>query len=263
MTAPFSDIYARCYDLLYQSKDYAAEARYVADALFQYRPDAQTLLELGCGTGRYLEQFQGMGLRVHGVDLSLDMLERARARCGATADFTGGDVADLRLSKQFDAVVALFHVANYMASDEKLDRFFQVAAEHVAPGGVFLFDFWYGPAVLSDPPVVRVKRVADETIDVLRISEPVLHPNDNVVEVRFDNRIRISGTGQSLEQQETHRMRYLFLPEIDRQLRASDFDRVGSYRWMTREELGIQSWYGFVAARRMPAGRGAACNQNS
>ncbi len=254
MTEAFRDVYARCYDLLYQGKDYAAEARYVVDALRQYRPGAEGVLELGCGTGRYMEQFQRMGLRVHGVDLSPDMLELARARCGVAAEFTCGDVAELRLSKKFDAVVALFHVVNYMASDAKLDGFFRVAAEHVAPGGLLLFDFWYGPGVLSDPPVVRVKRVSDEAMEVLRISEPVLHPNENVVEVRFDSRIRERQTGQCLEQQETHRMRYVFLPEVDRQLRANGFERAAARQWMTREDLGLRTWYGFVVARKL-AGR--------
>ena len=37
----------------------------------------------------------------------------------------------------------------------------------VAPGGIFIFDFWYGPAVLADPPAVRIKRLENERMKVL------------------------------------------------------------------------------------------------
>ena len=50
------------------------------------------------------------------------------------------------------------------------------AAKHLKPNGVFIFDFWYGPGVLTDPPVVRLKRLENEEIEVLRIAEPVMHP---------------------------------------------------------------------------------------
>jgi len=39
------------YDELYEGKDYAGEADYVDALIRQYRPGAQSLLDLGCGTG--------------------------------------------------------------------------------------------------------------------------------------------------------------------------------------------------------------------
>ena len=36
---------------------------------------------------------------------------------------------------------------------------FKTAAKHLKQNGVFIFDFWYGPGVLTDPPALRQKRL--------------------------------------------------------------------------------------------------------
>lgn len=56
--------------------------------------------------------------------------------------------------KKYDAVMSLFHVVSYLNSDRDLALAFETAAEHLHPGGLFLFDFWYGPAVLSQKPEI-------------------------------------------------------------------------------------------------------------
>jgi SAM-dependent methyltransferase len=43
-------------------------------------------LELGCGTGIFLSQVAPCGARIHGLDLSADLLGRARARLSAAAN---------------------------------------------------------------------------------------------------------------------------------------------------------------------------------
>ena len=44
---------------------------------------------------------------------------------------------------------------------------FLTARHHLNPGGIFLFDVWYGPAVLTDRPSVRIKWMAHEEIEIL------------------------------------------------------------------------------------------------
>ena len=51
--------------------------------------------------------------------------------------------------------------------------------------GLFLFDFWYGPGVLTDPPTLRRKIMEDKVTHLERSASPVHRINDNIVEVHY------------------------------------------------------------------------------
>lgn len=249
--------YSRYYDLLYKDKDYAAEADFVHEMIQRHAPGAQGLLELGCGTGQHAELLARRGYSLHGIDLSEEMLHRAEQRrqelqpsLAERLCFELGDVRTVRLARQFDAVVSLFHVMSYQQTNDDLAAAFATAKEHLKPGGIFLFDCWYGPAVLTDPPVVRVKRLDDAVIDVTRIAEPVMSPNENIVDVNYQVFVqeRLSGKVDILR--ETHRMRYLFLPEITFFLKSAGMDLVQVGGWLTETDPGFTSWNVYVVARR-------------
>lgn len=251
------EAYSQYYDLLYRDKNYAAEADYVHRLIERERPGSQSLLDLGCGTGRHDFLLAEHGYRVTGVDMSADMLkvanaERAKrlaAGGAAPPDFAQGDVRTLRLGARFDAVVSLFHVMSYQTSNDDLLAAFTTLREHVAPGGVVLFDAWYGPTVLTDRPVVRVKRLHGDGFDVTRVAEPVLHPNENVVDVNYQISILERSTQRVQELEETHRMRYLFVPEV-RQLLASVGLRLDrACEFLTDGELGFSTWNVLFVAR--------------
>ena len=74
------DAYGKYYDLLYSDKDYEAEAKYVLDLLRKENPKQDSLLELGCGTGRHATLFAQSGLEVTGVERSERMLEEGKKR---------------------------------------------------------------------------------------------------------------------------------------------------------------------------------------
>ena len=74
-------------------------------------------------------------------------------------------------------MIALFHVLSYQTSNADAQAMFETAATHIETGGIFLFDCWYGPAVLTDRPETRVKRAEDDTVEIIRIAESVMFPN--------------------------------------------------------------------------------------
>lgn len=251
------DAYAHYYDLLYSDKDYAAEAEYVASHIRKQAPGAKRILELGCGTGAHAAQLARMDFTVHGVDLSDVMFARAEARKAtlpaAEAEnltFAIGDVRTVRTGETYDAVISLFHVMCYQSTNADLEAAFETAASHLTPGGLFLFDFWYGPAMLTQKPEVRVKRIDDEHIKVTRIAEPVMRVNENIVDVSYTVFIEEKETGKIDQLQETHRVRYLFLSEIEKILRGCGFQLLISQAWMTDCPLGYEHWAGFVVASR-------------
>lgn len=243
--------YSAYYDLLYADKDYASEAEYVARVIERYRPGSVHILDLGCGTGRHDSLLAAMNHRVTGVDVSEDMLRvaRASARDGA-AEFVHGDVRAVRLGKTFDIVVSLFHVMSYQTTNDDLVAAFATAREHLAPGGVFLFDCWYGPAVLTDRPTTRIKRLEDERIAVTRLAEPVMHPNENLVDVNYQVLIRDKRTNAVEELREKHSMRYLFAPEVGALLQRAGLRLLDSREFLTDRNPGFDTWTVMFAASR-------------
>ena len=249
--------YARYYDLLYRDKDYAGEAQYVHQLIQRYAPGARSVLELGCGTGAHAVLLAGEGYRIHGVDLSTDMLERAEARLAemppelaSRLEFSQGNIRKIRIGRSFDAVLSLFHVMSYQTTNEDLHAVFATVKAHLKPGGVFIFDCWYGPAVLSDRPAVRVKRVEDEEIAVTRVAEPVMYPNENCVDVNYQLFVKHKTGGTVEELHECHRMRYLFAPEIASLLAQEDLVLLHCEEWMTGRPLGFDTWSTCFIARK-------------
>jgi SAM-dependent methyltransferase len=251
--------YARYYDLLYRDKDYAGESAFVGERLRKAGCAGSTMMELGCGTGKHAVEFARLGWVVTGYDLSEQMVEQARERAGLLApetarklNFAVGDVRRIRDGQTYDAVISLFHVMSYQTTNADLQAAFATAAVHLKPGGLFFFDFWYGPAVLSDPPVVRVKRLEDERIQVTRLAEPECDVNNNKVTVNYHCFVKDKETGQHDEIRESHPMRYLFLPELDSLSRQHGLEICGSGKWLSDGPLSMNTWYGWVLAKKSP-----------
>lgn len=255
------DHYAAYYDLFYQGKEYGPEARYVAARLEESMPRARSILELGCGTAGHAVELIRAGYSVTGVDLSESMLASARAKRQALTqeeqarmELVHGDARSVRLGRTFDAALALFHVMCYQSSNDDLLAAFRTAADHLPRGGIFLFDFWYGPAVLSQRPETRVHDLENAEIRVTRIARPLLRENDNSVDVRFTVLIEEKATGRLQRLEETHVMRYLFLPEIDWLLAANGLRRLGAKAWLSSAEPSADSWSAWVVAQKLETG---------
>lgn len=248
--------YARYYDLLYRDKDYIGEAQFIHQLLQTHASDAVSILELGCGTGIHAVLLAKEGYQVHGVDISTQMLERSQSRLtqlpldiASRLKFSQGDIREFCANQQFDAIVSLFHVLSYQTTNEALQATFATVKSHLKPRGVFIFDAWYGPAVLSDRPTIRIKRLEDEEVTITRIAEPVMHANENLVDVNYQIFIKDKTSGVLEELQETHCMRYLFKPEIELLLKQFQMELVEYREWMSDREPGFDTWGVYFVVR--------------
>ncbi len=247
--------YASYYDLLYKDKDYNGEVRYVSALIREINPLAKSLLTLGCGTGKHELLFSEYGFRVEGIDLSEVMIRLAevnKGKAGKQAQnvkFHRGDIRTIDLHEKFDAVVSLFHVACYQTENEDLIKFIRTAKKHLNKGGIFIFDVWHGPAVLTDRPASRARNAEDEKIKVVRKTEPVMLSEQNVVEVNYNIKITDKISKTTLEINECHRMRYLFRPELKLLLEGEGFELLKSEEWVTKQPPSYETWYVNYIAR--------------
>ena len=241
----FGNIYSQYYDLLYSDKNYSGEVDYIIKLIKENSNEAKTLLDMGSGTGKHAELFCNNGYIVHGIDLSEDMLKIAKNRIKDKEDklsFSHSKIQELDLNKKFDVVVSLFHVMCYQNSNNELIKAFEVAKNHLKKDGIFIFDFWYGPAVLTDLPVKRIKRFENEKIKVTRIAEPVMHPDENVVDVNYDVFIKDIDSKKIIEKGELHKVRYFFDTELDMICKQVGFVIKQKYEWMSDKNPDFNSW---------------------
>jgi len=235
--------YSRYYDLLSQDKDYAGEVEYVHRTIQENNPGARRLLEFGSGTGGHARLLVERGYEVVGIEKSPEMARLANSKID-NEHFRSvvGDIAGIRLNESFDAVVALFHVISYQTSNDQLMSVFRNAQLHLCEGGIFLFDAWYTPAVLKQKPQVRVKRVEDERIKVIRIAEPEDHSHENVVDVKYHLLIRDRKSGEVEEFHEVHPMRHFSIPEISLLASLTGFILLRAEEWMSASPPTQDTW---------------------
>jgi SAM-dependent methyltransferase len=241
--------YGSYYNLLYKDKDYVGEAEYIRRVLARHGVFRGELLEFGSGTGKHGRLLAGMGYRVHGVERSIDMVVQAEQSDGFTCQ--QGDICAARLDRTFAAVLSLFHVISYQTSNESLNAVFSRAAEHLDVGGVFLFDFWYSPAVYAQRPSVRVRRITDDKMEITRIAEPKLYIHENRVDVSYEIFARDLSTGVAHTFTEIHPMRHLSLPEIDLLAESHGFKRVCAEEFLTEATPSEDTWSVCVTLERI------------
>ena len=149
--------------------------------------------------------------------------EKARAKeLSQRVRFQQGDVRNLALSESFDAVICMFAVLSYQTTNEDLFSLLCGARRTLETNGLFVCDFWYGPAVLRQRPDDRSLTIDNNAETVVRKARPAIDVRSNTVDVSYEiQRIRDCEVIEEIA--ETHRMRYLFLPELKFFLAQSNF----------------------------------------
>lgn len=252
----FEKDYSNLYDRFYRDKNYSQECDLIEAVFKRCQTKPRTILDLGCGTGSHAVILAKRGYAVTGVDRSLHMLETAKEKAraeNADISFIQQDISrltpELLKGQTFDAVISMFAVIGYLTENDQLARTFHNIREFLKPGGVFLFDCWYGPAVLSQRPESRVHSYdIGDSRRVLRLVTPELDSLRHVVNINY-RVLEIKGDRVLSDVSETHRMRYLFPMETKYFLETAGFRDIGldPFEDMGRE-LTPNDWNMLVTA---------------
>jgi SAM-dependent methyltransferase len=228
MKEVFSEGYAAAYDAIYNEKDYAGECKSVAKLIERHGDGRiRSLLDLGCGTGRHALHLVRRGFEVTGVDRSQAMLDRARSRAkdenlSDNLEFVCGDIRSFRSGRQFDAVLMNFNVLGYMFNDDDVTAALETARSNVRSGGLFIADFWYGPAVVADPPRHSIREIDTPGGRLIRSSSGRHLSDLQGCEITIS--VAHLEAGKEIEKsQEIHRVHYFFPSELEAKLRGAGF----------------------------------------
>lgn len=215
----FGSSYSAAYDLLYGEKDYRAEVVLIETALGRFGTgDEKSVLDFGCGTGGHALCLASDGYDVTGVDRSPAMLEVARSKAAEASTkgalhFVEGSVSSVVLGRKFDAVIMMFAVLGYQIENRDVRSSLRNVREHLKSNGIFIADFWYGPAVLAERPGERVRVVRDGRTQLIRTTSTGLDTSTHTADVKFDV-WRLQEERLAERVSERHIMRYFFPKEI-------------------------------------------------
>lgn len=250
--------YSKYYDALYATKAYEKEVDYVHRLVQSHsRIEVNSILELGSGTGKHAYFLSKKGYQIEGVDQSATMLEVAgqflqtvTLQESQNIALSQGDIRTLRTGKCYDAVIALFHVMSYQTTNADLRAVFETVKMHLRPGGVFVFDVWYGPAVLTQRPMVRYQIFESVEGIIERVAVPTLNENNNTVNVHYHLFFQENASNNYHKIEEQHNMRYLFLPEIQALCEEYSMELRHAEEWLTGRALADDTWGACFVVRR-------------
>ena len=190
---------AAFYDALYSWKNYPAEARRIKELAGRHAPQATTLLDVACGTGRHSEHLID-SFDVTGLDLDPNLLALARTRV-PQATFLEGDMTSFDLGRQFGAIICMFSAIGYAGTIERLDAAIKSMARHMEPGGVLIFEPWFSPEAFEEGRR-DVLEAGSGDLYIERTAVSSVRGPQSVVE--FDYVVRDDSTGAEQRFSERH-----------------------------------------------------------
>lgn len=143
-SSPPYSILAAGYDFVMSHVDYDFWAEYIYNLLCRHQPDADTVLELGCGTGSLAIALQPMGgYRYLATDISAEMIAVARRKAdeeNVDVRFARADFTDFQTDEPVDVVLLLYDGLNYILEEDPIRGLMKSAYRAVRPGGLFIVD---------------------------------------------------------------------------------------------------------------------------
>jgi ubiquinone/menaquinone biosynthesis C-methylase UbiE len=134
---------AKHYDTVYSDKDYEKEVEVLTSLIDARQPDAITLLDVACGTGKHLELL-AQQYECSGVDLDSEMLAVASERVPNVCLYRQ-DMTALNIDQQFDVVTCLFSSIGYTKTVERMNKSVENMANQLAPSGLLFVEPWITP----------------------------------------------------------------------------------------------------------------------
>lgn len=137
---------AEYYDKIYgQFKDYDVETDKVQAIIKNEKPNAETILDVACGTGKHARILhEKFGYKVTGIDLSEDFIRIAKENF-PEGSFSHADMRNFSLGENFDVILCLFSSIGYVKEPEAVVQTFKCFRKHLKADGIVIVEPWITP----------------------------------------------------------------------------------------------------------------------
>lgn len=190
---------APVYDEVMKDVDYEVWADFIDDIIATHFEEAQTLLELGCGTGTLsllIEEFDLYDITA--TDISNEMLDVARFKGefkNSKITFQQVDFTDIRLKDTFDVVVLVFDGINYMTENDGIVRVLEQVKSVMYEESIFILDFATATNSQKHAELMNDEGITPDHWRFVRVSRFLpadkLHYNDFTLEKLSDDNAHV------------------------------------------------------------------------
>jgi len=235
------------YDKIYSKKPYKQELLYIKKIL--KKNNYKNILELGCGTGNYTHWIKKLfePSKFHAVDINNKMLKIAKTK-NIGVKFTKGEITSFKSKHKFDIIFCLFHVVNYLESEEKLNKFLNNSFKLLNDGGYLVFDFLDSSSIsLSQPKIKKINfnykkksitRITQSKIDKSRKNLYIYHEYKFILKKKTNSK------------KENYKLRLFNTNEI-KKIIMKNFKIYCYYEWMKLKKPTKNNWSSLLVLKKI------------
>lgn len=180
------DSFAYIYDSLTNDVDYKARTDYLCSLFCRFGATPSLLLDLGCGTGSFSNEFARRGVSVIGVDISPEMLSVARENsqaCGCDVLYLCQSGEELDLYGTVDGAVCCLDTLNHITDYQSLCKTLARVALFLEKDRLFIFDV---NTVYKHEKVLGDNCFVIENDDVYCVWQNEFEKENNTVNISLD-----------------------------------------------------------------------------
>ncbi|SHE95256.1 class I SAM-dependent DNA methyltransferase [Alkalibacter saccharofermentans] len=228
------DKLAYIYDnLINEDVDYDKMVNWLDIKIKEKNISANSLLEIGCGTGNVSIPLSKLGYNVTGMDISDEMLSVADEKSfaeGSSVRWMKGDVCNFANTEKYHAAVSCLDTINYILGEEDLDNAFKNIYNSLEKGGVFIFDINTKYRLKDVYGNHSFNYVSD---DLCYIWNCFYDSENDISEFEIDFFVKAEGTNNYERFDEVHVQKAYEIEKIKYMLLNAGFDSVDAYDFLS------------------------------
>lgn len=242
------DIFSKFYDELTENVEYKKRAEYVNKLIKTNCPDAETVVDLACGTGSLTVELADMGYEMIGVDCSVQMLSEAQNKAfdrGSNIMFLCQRMQELDLYGTVDAVVCMLDSINHITDEAEVLQVFKKVSLFMNKGGVFIFDI---NTPHKHKEILGNNTFVYETEDVFCVWQNELEEDNKTVNITLN--FFEKDENVYLREEESFSEKAYELEKLENMLNKSGMTVVGIYDELTNDVPHEKSERIFIVAKK-------------
>ncbi len=152
----YNSLFTKYYDDIMEDIDYNIWYEFTNS----YLKDRINILDIGCGTGTFINAFNGNKYNLFGLDISLEMIMQAKIKSKINhnqINFINQNMLEYKNNDFFDLITCFFDTINYLETENDIINFFDLCKNNLKNNGILIIDFFTKEKYLESKKLIFKK----------------------------------------------------------------------------------------------------------